>query len=193
MKLANVLTSLFLGIGVFSSNPSPVITVATVPVVKKEFVATKRSILPVGKVSLVINKSDYELNVYDEKGWYATYPCVFGNNSLDDKKMEGDRNTPEGIFHIISKRIHEKWDRFMAIDYPNKQSYEKFRQRKLRGEIPANARIGGDLGIHGTWPHDDYIIDRYKNWTMGCISMKNSDVEDLYTYVQSGTTVTIKK
>src|SRR4051812_23710805 len=50
---------------------------------------------PIGAVSIVIDKSDYELNVYDDKGWYATYPVVFGNNSLADKKMQGDKNTPE--------------------------------------------------------------------------------------------------
>ena len=81
----------------------------------------------------------------------------------------------------------------MALDYPTRDSYERFRLRKLRGEIPANARIGGGVGIHGTWPNDDYIIDRYKNWTMGCISMKNRDVEDLYSYLPVGTRVTIGK
>jgi murein L,D-transpeptidase YafK len=161
---------------------------------KKErvLISVKRMIQPVGAVYIVIDKSDYELNVYDDKGWYATYPVVFGNNSLSDKRMEGDRNTPEGTFHILAKRIHDKWDRFMSLDYPTKESYDKFMQRKRNGEIPANAKIGGDLGIHGTWPHDDYIIDRYKNWTMGCISMKNIDVEDLYTYVRPGTRVVIR-
>jgi lipoprotein-anchoring transpeptidase ErfK/SrfK len=37
------------------------------------------------------------------------------------------------------------------------------------------------------------MIDRYKNWTMGCISMKNGDVEDLYKYVTAGTRVTIRQ
>jgi murein L,D-transpeptidase YafK len=148
---------------------------------------------PIGKVSIVIDKSDYELSVYDDKGWYATYPVVFGNNSLADKKMQGDKNTPEGTFHIWTKRVHDKWCRFMALDYPNKESYEKFRQRKERGEIPANASIGGDIGIHGTWPHDDYMIDRYKNWTLGCISMKNDDVIEVYSFTNPGTTVTIRK
>ena len=41
---------------------------------------------PVGKVSIVVDKSDYELHVYDDKGWFATYPVVFGNSSLSDKK-----------------------------------------------------------------------------------------------------------
>jgi murein L,D-transpeptidase YafK len=147
---------------------------------------------PVGTVSIVIDKSDYELSVYDEKGWYATYPVVFGNNSLSDKMMQGDKNTPEGVFHINAKRIHDKWCRYMSLDYPTKESYEKFNQRKQNGEIPANASIGGGIGIHGTWPHEDFVIDRYKNWTEGCISMKNDDVTDIYHFINPGTKVTIK-
>lgn len=148
---------------------------------------------PVGSIYILIDKSDYELSIYDDKGWYATYPVVFGNSSLADKKMEGDKNTPEGTFRIISKRYHEKWDRFIALDYPTKESHEKFKQRKLRGEIPSNAKIGGSIGIHGTWPHEDFVVDRYKNWTLGCISMKRSDVEEIYNFTPSGTKVIIRK
>src|SRR5678815_1913352 len=145
------------------------------------------------QVYILIDKSDYELSLYDEKGWYATYPVVFGNSSLSDKKMEGDKNTPEGTFHIASKRVHDKWHRFMALDYPTKESWEKFNQRKSNGEIPSSARIGGGIGIHGTWPHEDFQIDRYKNWTLGCISMKNEDVEDLYKYTPIGTKIIIRR
>jgi len=193
MKLPIVLTSVFLGSAVFFSHPHVVTTTKFSTETRKRVVNGSTKILPVGTVFIVIDKSDYELNVYDSKGWFATYPVVFGNGSLEDKKMEGDRNTPEGAFHIVSKRVHDRWDRFMALDYPTTDSYEKFRIRKMKGEIPANARIGGGVGIHGTWPHDDYIIDRYKNWTMGCISMKNTDVEDLYSYVPTGTKVIIRK
>lgn len=147
---------------------------------------------PVGNIAIIVDKSDYSLSVYDDKGWYATYPVVFGNNSLADKKMEGDKNTPEGSFRIVNKKVHDKWFRFMAIDYPTKESWEKFKERKQRGEIPASASIGGGVGIHGTWPHEDFVIDRYKNWTMGCVSMKNADVLDVYSYTPVGTTVTIR-
>jgi len=160
---------------------------------KTELTSSRRAMLPIGKVSIVINKSKYELSVYDDKGWFATYPCVFGNNDMSDKLMEGDRKTPEGSFHIASKRVHDMWDRFMALDFPTKESYQKFSLRKQAGQIPPDARIGGSIGIHGTCPNDDYIIDRYKNWTMGCISLKNADVEDLYSYSTVGTKVTIKR
>lgn len=148
---------------------------------------------PIGNISILIDKTDYELSVYDDKGWYATYPVVFGNNSLADKKMEGDKNTPEGSFKIANKRVHEKWCRFLGLDYPTTESREKFNQRKQRGEIPSNARIGGGIGIHGTWPHEDPVVDRYKNWTLGCISMKNEDVKEIYGFTQAGTRVLIRK
>ncbi|MGZ8537283.1 MAG: L,D-transpeptidase family protein [Flavisolibacter sp.] len=149
--------------------------------------------LPKSPVRIVVDKSSYELYVYDAEGWYATYPVVFGNNTLDDKKMEGDKNTPEGTFKIVNKRLHEKWDRYMGLDYPTKESLAKFNERKKRGEVPKHASPGGGIGIHGTWPKDDYFIDKYKNWTNGCISLKNDDIEDLYSYIPIGTPITIHK
>lgn len=142
---------------------------------------------------VVIEKSKYELNVFDNEGWLATYPVVFGNNNLGDKLMEGDRKTPEGNFKLVSKRIHEKWDRFMMLDYPTPESYAKFNQRKASGMIPPFAKIGGGVGIHGTWPHEGYTIDRYENWTQGCISMHNEDVEELYAMLTIGSPIIIRK
>ena len=150
-------------------------------------------VLPKGTYLLVVEKSKYELSVYDDDGWYATYPVVFGSKDLGDKMREGDRKTPEGTFTIISKKVHEKWDRFMMLDYPTRESYEKFNERKNEGLIPQDAQIGGGIGIHGTWPHEDYQVDKYKNWTNGCIALKNEDVEDLYNYLPVGTRVTIRK
>lgn len=187
MKNFFLLTSILLGSGLIAADVHKITRTGS---------AMKRGDFyfgPVGKISILIDKTDYELSVYDEKGWYATYPVVFGNNSLADKKMEGDKNTPEGSFRIVNKRVHDKWSRYMGIDYPTDESRQKFNLRKQRGEIPANARIGGGIGIHGTWPHEDPVVDRYKNWTLGCISMKNADVKEIYGFTGIGTLVTIRK
>lgn len=188
MKSIFLFSSVLLGSSLLFINPNTTRTVASPK-------ATKRTHAngPVGTISIIIDKSDYELSVYDAEGWYATYPVVFGSDNLDDKKMEGDKKTPEGSFRITSKRIHEKWYRFLAIDYPTKESWAKFNARKQRGEIPANASIGGAIGIHGTWPKEDYIIDKYKNWTLGCISMKKNHILELYDYTPVGTSVVIRK
>jgi len=191
MKTAIFLSGLLLGSSVLVKNPENHRgSVSTYPLSGK----SKRSLtMPTAPIKMVVDKSNYELYVYDALGWFATYPVVFGNNSLDDKKVEGDRNTPEGTFRIVNKRIHEKWDRYMGLDYPNKESLEKFNQRKKNGEIPSSASPGGGIGIHGTWPKDDFVVDRYKNWTNGCISLKNEDIEDLYSYITIGTPITIRK
>ncbi len=141
---------------------------------------------------IIINKTKYSLSVFDQKGWLVTYPVVFGSSDLRDKLYEGDRKTPEGNFTIASKRLHPKWDRMMLLDFPTPESYEKFNVRKSQGIVPASAKIGGGIGIHGTWPHEDFQIDRFRNWTDGCISMRNKDVEELYNMVPVGTKVFIR-
>lgn len=143
--------------------------------------------------SVVIDKSDYELQVFDSEGWLATYPVVFGNKNQSDKKMSGDRLTPEGTFHIVAKRSPYKWGCILALDYPNAESLAKFRRRKANGEIPSGASPGGDIAIHGTWPGSDWVVDNYVNWTEGCISLKNTDVEELFSMLPVGTRVTIRQ
>ena len=81
----------------------------------------------------------------------------------------------------------------MLIDFPTPSDYEKFNERKIKGLIPKNARIGGGIAIHGTWPHDEHVVDLYQNWTNGCIALKNEDVDELYDMVPVGTKVTIEK
>jgi murein L,D-transpeptidase YafK len=142
---------------------------------------------------IVISKKNYELKVYDDKGWYATYPCVFGSNDLRDKYMEGDKRTPEGSFKIIVKRNNAKWKYELLLDYPNENSFQKFRSRISRGEIPGNARIGGGIAIHATRPQEEWTVDYYQNWTDGCISLKYSEAKDLYSYIPVGTPVTITR
>ena len=141
---------------------------------------------------IIIDKSDYELKVYDEEGWYATYPIVFGGKDLGDKMREGDKRTPEGTFRVILKKIHPQWGPFLLLNYPNDVSYERFNDRKSKGLIPRNARIGGGIAIHATRPQEEWTVDNFYNWTDGCISAKYTEMKDLYSYIPIGTPVTIK-
>lgn len=144
-----------------------------------------------GSYYIIISKKTYELKVYDDEGWYATYPCVFGSNDLRDKYMEGDKRTPEGVFKVALKKNTGKWAWELLLDYPNEDSYAKFRNRKARGIIPGNAHIGGGIAIHGTRPQEEWTVDHYQNWTDGCISLKYNEAKDLYSYIPVGTKVTI--
>jgi murein L,D-transpeptidase YafK len=141
---------------------------------------------------VVIYKSKYELQIFDDDGWLYTYPVVFGSSEMKDKSMEGDKQTPEGSFKIVHKKIHPEWGPFLLLDYPNKQSLEKFKQRKSAGQIPFNAKPGGGIGIHATRnTKEDRFVDYYYNWTLGCISTKRSYAKELYEILPIGTEVTI--
>ena len=142
---------------------------------------------------IIIDKSDYELRVYDQEGWYATYPVVFGSNDLNDKYMEGDKRTPEGKFKILLKKIHPKWGFEMLLDFPNEESIRKFNDRVTKGLIPRSAKIGSGIAIHATRPQEEWTVDYYQNWTDGCISLKYTEAKDLYSYIPVGTPVTIQK
>lgn len=142
---------------------------------------------------IIVDKSDNTLTVYDQIDWVIQYPCTFGSDDLSDKMYEGDRRTPEGSFTITTKGGHKKWHKMMKINYPTAADYEKFNKRKAAGLIPANARIGGDIAIHGTWPREEFAVENLQNWTLGCVSMRNDHIDELFTMVGIGTKVIIRK
>ena len=83
----------------------------------------------------------------------------------------------------------------MLLDYPNEEARRKFQDRMANGLIPRGADIGGGIGIHGVEYATgirDYYVDRRINWTLGCISLKNGDINELYDVVKVGTPVVIR-
>ncbi len=141
---------------------------------------------------IIIDKSDYELKVYDEEGWYATYPIVFGSKDLGDKWREGDKKTPDGHFKVIQKKIHPKWSYELLLDYPTLESVQRFNARKQKGLLPKSARIGNGIAIHATRPEEEWTVDNFYNWTDGCVSVKYTEMKDLFSFIPVGTPVTIQ-
>lgn len=141
---------------------------------------------------IIVDKSDYELKVFDDEGWYATYPIVFGSKDLSDKMREGDKRTPNGEFKVVLKKHHPKWGPELLLDYPNDISYQRFKERKAKGLIPKSARIGDGIAIHATRPQEEWTIDNFYNWTDGCVSVKYTEMKDLFSYIPVGTPVTIQ-
>ncbi|MDB5201989.1 MAG: L,D-transpeptidase [Ferruginibacter sp.] len=159
---------------------------------KSAGVARKFATLAENPYYIIIDKSDYELKVFDDEGWYATYPIVFGSKDLSDKMREGDRRTPTGTFKIVLKKIHNKWGPELLLDYPTAESFRRFNERKAKGQLPANAKIGDGIAIHATRPEEEWTVDNFYNWTDGCVSVKYSEMKDLFSYIQVGTRVTIQ-
>lgn len=143
--------------------------------------------------SIVIEKKKYKLTIIQNGEVLKEYPVVFGKNPVDDKRMEGDKCTPEGLFKIRDQYPHRKWNKFIWINYPTAASQQKFNQAKKNGEIPKNATIGGEIGIHGVPKGKDDLITSRTNWTWGCIAMKNKHINEIFPYTNKRTTIEIRQ
>lgn len=147
---------------------------------------------------IIVDKTSRELVLYEDGSPLKTYPVVLGR-SPGRKLFEGDRRTPSGLYQITGKRLHAKYDRFLAIGYPNESDRANYRAARSRGLIPrapkppvgdSVAGVGGLVGIHGT---DKPDLNRLGvNWTFGCVSLTNREVEELYDLVGEGTLIVIR-
>lgn len=144
-------------------------------------------------LEIVVSKSQYRVALYYRNRLIRTYKAVFGPNPKLNKIMEGDRNTPEGRFTITNKNPASKYHKFMLLSYPNDSAYYRFNQLKAAGKIPATAKIGGSVGIHGIWQGGDDMIEMGVGWTDGCVAIKNKDMEELFSFVGVGTKVVIRR
>lgn len=144
-------------------------------------------------VMVMVDKSKFTVEVYYRHRKIRVYKAVFGPRPQENKIMAGDRATPEGWFKIQNKNPNSKYDKFILLDYPNDSSIARFNRLKATGQLPPTAKIGGDIGIHGTWKGAEDMIEMGVCWTDGCVALKNKDIEELYRLVGIGTTVYIKK
>jgi murein L,D-transpeptidase YafK len=140
---------------------------------------------------IVVHKQTRKLTFYKGTTPLKTYPVVLGNDPYNDKLCQGDTCTPEGVYHIRAKYPHNRWDLFIWLDYPNTQNWLKFARAKQAGRLPPEAEIGGDVGIHGT--EDPLRNLSGLNWTKGCVSLQNEDLEEIYPLVNDRTLVVITK
>ena len=145
--------------------------------------------------AIVVRKSCRTLDVYEWGRRVRSFPAVFGLNGQGSKLFEGDLRTPTGFYAIVDKRRHARWRHFLLLDYPNVHDLHRYWLAMESGDIPRRgdryAGVGGAVGIHGTdKPH---LNRRNVDWTWGCISLENEDVEELAAMVPVGTPVLIEE
>jgi murein L,D-transpeptidase YafK len=147
-------------------------------------------------VFVLVDKKCGRLDVYWHGRRIRSYEAVFGGGGLGTKRYQGDRRTPIGLYSIVYKRWHPRWSRFLLLDYPNPDDVARYHQDIERGWVPergdgSSVDIGSQIGIHGTDKPE--LNAAGVNWTHGCVSIANADVEDLYRIVPEGTFVLIRE
>ena len=152
------------------------------------FINFSQSATPIrGTISrLVVNKSKRELLAFDNKDkLLKRYRIALGSNPVGHKQEQGDGKTPEGIYYIHDKNPNSIAYKNLGISYPNQVDIQNAHRL---GKSP-----GGDIKIHGLMNGWGFLgwLNRYSDWTAGCIAVTNSEMEELYSAVKIGTRIEI--
>lgn len=130
---------------------------------------------------VIVQKDDRRLFLMHNDKVLKSYPVELGFAPRGHKRFEGDGKTPEGVYYIDRHNPNSAFHLSLGISYPNAR--DRALARKA-GKSP-----GGDIFIHGR-PNAN-PRDRRKDWTEGCISLKNRHIEWVYAMVDNGTQVVL--
>lgn len=135
---------------------------------------------------ILISKSKRRLYLFKGDRVLRSYAVAFGD-PWGPKRFEGDLKTPEGIYYIESKNPYSAYHLSLKISYPNA---EDIAYAKAQGKSP-----GGDIMIHG-FPNAPASNEEVRkihpfDWTLGCVAVTDQEIEEIYSFIQTKTPVTI--
>lgn len=144
------------------------------------------------RLFVVVRQSCRSLDVYEHGRRIRTYDAVFGLGGMR-KRFQGDRRTPVGLYAVVGKRRHPRWQHFLLLDYPTPSERLAHEAAVRRGEIPREGNgwvgPGSEIGIHGT--DKPNLNRRGVDWTFGCVSVSQRAAYDLSRLLPVGTLVLI--
>lgn len=130
---------------------------------------------------VVIDKGARKMYLLHHQEVLKSYPVDLGFAPAGHKTRRGDGRTPEGRYVIDRRNPNSAFHLSLGISYPN--AADRLRA-KMEGVDP-----GGDIFIHGQPNEKKWGNGR--DWTAGCISIKDRHIEDAYAMVRNGTPVLI--
>ena len=135
---------------------------------------------------LVVEKSAHILTLFAAGKPVKIYRVSIGVGPPGQKISGGDDRTPEGHYVIDAKNPASEFHRALHISYPNKEDRLLARQR--------GAHLGGLIAIHGTPDFIEKMQDAgdHRDWTAGCIGVRNREIEEIYALIPIGTPIEIK-
>jgi murein L,D-transpeptidase YafK len=137
-----------------------------------------------------VDKSARTMQLFDNETVVASYAVAVGKGGAGPKKKEGDMVTPVGRYRVV-KHLPSHLRIFLQLDYPNAEDRARFEELKRRGELPRNATIGGDIGIHGE-PPEAKPFKKADYQSHGCVVLEDAEIDQVARLVPDGTTVEIE-
>jgi murein L,D-transpeptidase YafK len=132
---------------------------------------------------VIVDKGDREMFLLHHNQVLKKYRVDLGFAPEGHKQFEGDGKTPEGSYVIDRRNPNSQYHLSIGISYPNRRDIAF---ATSQGKSP-----GGEIFIHGQPNAKSFLQRTGPDWTAGCISVKNREIEDIYAMVKNGTPITI--
>ena len=135
--------------------------------------------------SLVLDKSERRLDLYERGILKKTYIVALGRNPVGHKTSRGDGRTPEGLYYINGRNPGSKYHLSLRVSYPSGAD----RARAARGGVSP----GGDIMLHGLPTEFASVgaLHRQQDWTEGCVALTNEEIEEIWRNVADGARILI--
>lgn len=130
---------------------------------------SKKLNYPASRLFFRAFKEEKELEIWGSNGATSPlklvkrYSVLAASGQPGPKRKEGDRQVPEGLYHIDRFNPKSRFHLSLGINYPN-DSDRVFADR---------LRPGGDIFIHGS------------NKSIGCLAMGDPAIEEIYTMARA--------
>lgn len=155
------------------------------------FEASAHADAPMKATRVLVRKTAHELVLYRGDVVMKSYRTAIGPGGSGFKRQEGDKVTPVGHFHITMHQPSQ-FHLFLRLDYPTADDRARFAKLVANGDLPKEAHIGGDIGIHGAPPQAQWkSVHKTVDWTLGCVAVDDAEIDEIGSLVPDGTPVDI--
>jgi murein L,D-transpeptidase YafK len=126
-----------------------------------------------------VHKADRKMYLFHNDRVLKSYDIALGFAPVGQKQFEGDGKTPEGQYFISHKNPDSQYHLSLGISYPN--------EADIAFAAAEGKQPGGDIFIHGG---PNTRVSK-RDWTWGCVSVTDREMEVVYSMVKPGTPIFI--
>jgi murein L,D-transpeptidase YafK len=134
---------------------------------------------------VVVRKGTRQLELRRSGRVIKSYRIALGWDPDGPKRREGDGRTPEGVYILDWRNSNSSFYRSIHVSYPHAGDG----LHAARWGVSA----GGQIMLHGL-PNGlraEEVGHPEVDWTNGCIALTNEEIDEIWTWVDDGTTIII--
>ncbi|AGA91842.1 hypothetical protein Thimo_3162 [Thioflavicoccus mobilis 8321] len=136
--------------------------------------------------AVLVEKGRRRLHLLRDGAVYRSYRISLGGRARGHKEFEGDLRTPEGRYLLDWRNPNSCCYKSLHVSYPGPDDRQRAAERGLDP--------GGQIMVHGQlngWGWLGWLNVR-RDWTHGCIAVRNVPMEEIWQAVPDGTPIEIR-